>query len=137
MKVVTGFEMQALDKKVIEGIGVPAEVLMERAGLGVAENIKKYYPPEFYQRVIILCGPGNNGGDGMVCARHLKDFGYKVFVLLLADKDRYKGEALINLNILKKLNFPTFRISSVEELQNLLKLEKPHILVDALFGTGL
>ena len=52
-KVVTGFEMQELDKFVIQEIGIPAEVLMERAGLGVAENICKYYPLQNFKKILI------------------------------------------------------------------------------------
>lgn len=137
MKVVTGKEMQELDKVVIQELGVPAEVLMERAGLGVAENIYKYFPLEKYFKVLVICGPGNNGGDGFVCARHLWDMGYKVKVVLLSEEEKYKGEALTNLKILKKLGFTLEKVSELKQLEEILFKEKPQILVDAIFGTGL
>lgn len=137
MKVLTALEMQNLDKIVIQEIGIPAEVLMERAGLGVAKNIFKYYPKEFYRKVLIICGPGNNGGDGMVCARHLWDKGYQVKVILLSDKEKYKGEALTNLKILEKLDIPTEIIKDITVFKKHLLTFSPEIIVDAIFGTGL
>jgi len=136
-KVVTGFEMQELDKFVIQEIGIPAEVLMERAGLGVAENICKYYPLQNFKKVLIICGPGNNGGDGMVCARYLWDRGYEVRVILLSEESKYRGEAQRNLNILKNLKIDLKKIQNIFDLKEELKSFSPCLLVDAIFGTGL
>ena len=137
MKVVTGFEMQELDKFVINSLGISAQVLMERAGLGVAENIFKYYPLEKYKKVLIICGPGNNGGDGMVCGRYLWDRGYEVKIIILGKKNKYKGEALVNLKILENLKLPLEEIEEISQFKNLLQSYSPDILVDAIFGTGL
>ncbi len=137
MKIVTASEMQELDRFVINVIGIPAEVLMERAGLGVAENIAKHYPLENYKKVLIVCGPGNNGGDGMVCACYLWDKNYEVKVVLLAEKEKYKGEALINLKILENLGIPLKRVKEVSQLKDLFYSFSPDIVVDAIFGTGL
>jgi len=137
MKVITGSEMKELDKLVINSLGILAEILMERAGLGVAENILKYYPLEKYEKVLVVCGPGNNGGDGMVCARYLWDKDYEVKVVLLSNKEKYKGEALINLKILEKLNFPLEKSENVSTFRDLLYFYSPQIVVDAIFGTGL
>ena len=137
MKVVTGSEMKELDKFVIDFLGIPAEILMERAGLGVAENILNYFPLERYKKVLIVCGPGNNGGDGMVCARYLWDKDYEVKVVLLSDKEKYKGEALTNLKILEKLNFSLEKPENISAFKDLLYFFSPQIIVDAIFGTGL
>ncbi|HEA84291.1 MAG TPA: NAD(P)H-hydrate dehydratase [Thermodesulfobacterium geofontis] len=137
MKVVTGFEMQELDNFIIHSLGIPAEVLMERAGLGVAENVSKYYPLERYKKVLVVCGPGNNGGDGMVCARYLWDKGYEVKVILLAKEERYKGEALINLKIIKNMDLSLEKAEEISQFKNLLKSYSPDIVIDAIFGTGL
>lgn len=137
MKVVTGSEMQELDRFVINFLGIPAEVLMERAGFGVAEKILSSFSPERYKRILIICGPGNNGGDGMVCARYLWDKDYEVKVILLCQKEKYKGEALINLKILEKLNLSLEEIENISTFRNLLHFYSPDILVDAIFGTGL
>jgi NAD(P)H-hydrate epimerase len=136
-KVITGLEIQKLDSIVIKEIGIPAEVLMERAGVGVYEKLVENYPLERYKKVLVICGPGNNGGDGMVCARHLKSRGYNVKLILLCEEEKYKGEAKLNLEIAKKLNLPIQKIKDSSELFKVLEEEKPDVLVDAIFGTGL
>lgn len=137
MKVVTASEMRKLDEFVIHSIGIPAEVLMERAGFGVAEKILNYFPSERYKKVLVICGPGNNGGDGMVSARYLWDKNYEVRVVLLSEKEKYKGEALINLKILEKLGLILEEVKEVSQFKNLLLSFFPDIIVDAIFGTGL
>lgn len=137
MKVVTGQEMQQLDKIVIQEIGIPAEVLMERAGLGVAERVAKKFPLKEYSKVLVVCGPGNNGGDGFVCARYFQDMGYKVKVVLLSEEEKYKGEALTNLKILFNLGFDLERVLEVKKLEEILTYWNPQIVIDAIFGTGL
>ncbi len=137
MKVLNALEMQTLDRIVIQDIGIPAEVLMERAGLGVAENIFDYYPKSRFEKVLVVCGPGNNGGDGMVCARYLWDKGYQVKLILLSDKEKYKGEALKNLKILEKLDLSIEIIKDITIFIKHLFDLSPDIIVDAIFGTGL
>lgn len=130
-------EMQNLDRYIIENLGIPPEVLMERAGLGVAEKISNYFPAEHFSKVLILCGPGNNGGDGFVSARHLSERDYQVEILLFSDEERYSQEAKRNLDILKSLKIPIHKIMCLEDFENFLKCYQPDIVVDALFGTGL
>ncbi len=130
-------EMQNLDRYVMETLGILPEVLMERAGLGVAEKISEYFPAENFSRVLILCGPGNNGGDGFVCARHLSERDYQVEVLLFSEEEKYSQEAKKNLDILKTLGIPIHKILRVEDFEDFLEHYKPKIVVDALFGTGL
>lgn len=135
--VVTSEEMQQLDHFVIQDLGLPAETLMERAGLGTAEIIKAQFPREKFSQVIVLCGPGNNGGDGFVCARYLWDWGYRVEVLIFRREEDYVGEAKLNLSILRKLEIPITTIGNLEELREFFRFNPPDIVVDALFGTGL
>lgn len=137
MKVVSAKEMQELDHFFIHSMGIPAVVLMERAGLGVAENIFRYYPLERYKKVLVICGPGNNGGDGMVCARYLWDRGYQVKIVLLNEEEKYKDEALTNLKIIKNINLSLERVNDIFQFKNLLSLYSPDIIVDGIFGTGL
>jgi len=137
LKVLTGTEMQELDRRVIDGLGIPGEVLMERAGLGVAEATFLYFPPESFPRALVLCGPGNNGGDGMVCARHLIDSGYAVKVILLCDEEKYKGEAKKNLLILKRLSIDLKGTKTTSEFKKEVLTFAPNVIVDAVFGTGL
>ncbi|MFQ5835728.1 MAG: NAD(P)H-hydrate dehydratase [bacterium] len=137
MKVVTSQEMQKLDELAIKTIGIPSIVLMENAGIKVVEAIEKEYSPLPGKSVYILCGPGNNGGDGMVVARHLFNRGVIVEVFLLAEKTRIKGDASINLSIAEKLGIGVKKVNSAQDLK-LLHQELNHadIIVDALLGTG-
>ena len=135
--VATSQEMQNLDKFIIEKLGIPPEVLMERAGLGVAEKISEYFPVENFSRVLILCGPGNNGGDGFVCARYLSEKNYEVEVLLFSEDEKYSQEARKNLDILKTLGISLHKILRLEDFEDFFKHYKPDIVIDALFGTGL
>ena len=137
MWVVTGPEMQNLDSFVIKELEISGEILMERAGLGVTEWIKTTYPFPRYKRALILCGPGNNGGDGMVCARHLWDSGYEVKLCLLCEEEKYKGEAKKNLDRVKILGLPIIRVKGYAEFKKEVRDFNPDFVVDAIFGTGL
>ncbi|GAJ08477.1 unnamed protein product, partial [marine sediment metagenome] len=137
MKVVTSQEMKRLDELTIKTIGIPSIVLMENAGIKIVEVIEKEYSLLPEKSVYILCGPGSNGGDGMVVARHLFNRRVRVKVFLLAKKNRVKGDAATNLSIAEKLGIEIKEINSAQDLK-LLRQELPHadIIVDALLGTG-
>src|SRR5438105_416450 len=91
-------EVRALDRRAIDGFGVPGVVLMENAGRGAAELLMRLNPEK--KPVVILCGPGNNGGDGFVMARHLDNAGYAVDVHVLAKSNREPTDADVNFDIL-------------------------------------
>ncbi|MCS7199890.1 MAG: NAD(P)H-hydrate dehydratase [Caldimicrobium sp.] len=135
--VTTSEGIQRLDKYVMEEYGLLPEILMERAGLGVAQVVREFFPKEHFSLVTVLSGPGNNGGDGFVCARHLWNWGYEVEVLLFTEEERYRGEALRNLQLLRKLEVPLFTLKTLEEFHEYMYHKKPTLLIDALFGTGL
>jgi NAD(P)H-hydrate epimerase len=119
-------EARNLDRTAIEQLGIPGIVLMENAGRGCAEWLMQLNPER--RPVSILCGPGNNGGDGFVMARHLEFHGWPVEVLLLADPRLYTGDAAINWSIVQAMGLPIspYRLPDVDNW-----------LVDAVFGTGL
>lgn len=126
------------DRRAIEEYGIPGIVLMENAGEGAARIISglstKDCPPPF----VILCGPGNNGGDGYVVARHLSNSGFEVEVYLCFDPDRLDSgsDAGVNLVAIRKMGIP---IHSPGEglLEELLEREAAFTVIDALLGTGL
>ena len=96
MRVVTASEMREIDRKAIEEFGVPSLDLMERAGGGAAQVIAAIgLDPE--KPVVILCGKGNNGGDGFVAARHLRQFGADVVCWMMGERDEMTSDALRNL----------------------------------------
>ncbi|MFA6600147.1 MAG: NAD(P)H-hydrate epimerase [Candidatus Omnitrophota bacterium] len=135
MKTVTAAQMQAIDRKAIEGYGIPGLILMENAGRGIAEHILETHRAG---RVTVFAGKGNNGGDGFVVARHLANRGFTVSVLLLADPRLLKPDPAVNYAILGCMKVPC---SVVDEKTppEILKAAAAgaDILVDALFGTGL
>ena len=91
MQILTAAEMGAADRKTAAEFGVPAAILMENAGAAVARFCLRHYAAA--ERVTVLCGKGNNGGDGMVAARVLAEAGVAVEVVLLGREDEVKGEA--------------------------------------------
>lgn len=144
LPVVTAARMQELDRKAA-ALGVSTETLMENAGRGVAEEVLEFarralgLPPSGL-RVVVCCGRGNNGGDGLVAARHLKAQGAEPFVFLVAAKeDRvYAPEVAANLERAKSGGVPVETVSKEDEecgtLVEALKLAQ--VAVDALLGTG-
>ncbi len=133
MKIVTAEEMIEIDKKTIEGYGIPGVVLMERAGLAVVSKIKELFGRK---RVIVVSGSGNNGGDGLVVARNLHNEGWDVKVFLTTRPEDLKGDALSQYNIAVKFGVD---IQPVNELLTHYSsvLTRHLVIVDAILGTGL
>ncbi len=125
MKLYTAKEMSQADEGA-QNLGIPGAVLMERAGAEMARIALERFSP---QRSLVVCGGGNNGGDGFVIARELHRKGVDVSVL--ATKDEHEGDAKTNLDILENLGVE--RIGS-EDLG--AGLERTDLVVDALLGTG-
>jgi NAD(P)H-hydrate epimerase len=119
--------MRALDRHSIETLGVPGELLMESAGRAVAETVLRERPPG--GSVLVVCGSGNNGGDGLVAARQLALLGVPVRIALLGEPAKLRGDAAANLARVRALELPVggadFRAAGAD------------VIVDALFGTGL
>jgi NAD(P)H-hydrate epimerase len=112
-------------------------VLMENAGLAAASLIHENVPDLLEKKVVIVCGKGNNGGDGFVIARHLFIDGVQVDILLLGKRQQLKSDARVNADIAFKMGVPIHEITDKNlNAQNHL-LRHCHIIVDALFGTGL
>ena len=137
MRVVTAEEMKQIDREACENFGLPGIVLMENAGLRVVEVIENNVSEVKDKIFTILVGKGNNGGDGLVVARHLLNRGAQVKVLLLATPEEFQGDARVNLNIWQKLGQPFYQVNQVNGI-NIVKvaLLNTHLVVDALYGTG-
>mgnify|MGYP005831821733 CR=1 FL=1 len=134
--LVTAEKMRSLDKTAIEEYGIPGTVLMELAGAGTARAILEKW--QTAKRVAVLAGAGNNGGDGYVIARHLINAGLEVTTYLLAPRNKIKGDAKINLDVLTKMNAPIIEIGEVDDLHKHYRdWERMDVLVDAMLGTGL
>lgn len=135
MKVANSQEIRRIDRRAIEKYGMPGTVLMENAGREVVLAMIERYGNFEGKRISIIAGKGNNGGDGFVIARHLYNRGATVEVFLLGKSSDIKGDAKINLSILKKFSIPFYEKFSLKELN--IHLKHSDIIVDAIFGTGL
>lgn len=134
-------EAREIDRRAMTEFGVPGIVLMENAGRGCAELLMRLNPRQ--KPTIILCGPGNNGGDGFVIARHLHTNGWRPSVWFIARPSKLTGDAL--------LSFDRMKAEHVTLLDGTLTWDHPELavnwakivvkpstwIVDAMFGTGL
>src|ERR1700722_9366489 len=133
MKIITAAEMRATDRLTSERFGVASHDLMEKAGSAVAGFVLARYPSA--NRIGVICGKGNNGGDGFVAARKLHEAGRAVRVLLLAEPKELHGDAAI---MFAKLPVAaTLARSSTELEQDAARtIYDSDILIDAILGTG-
>ncbi|MBE6083717.1 MAG: NAD(P)H-hydrate epimerase [Tissierellaceae bacterium] len=131
---VFGEEMKLIDKYCIKNLGIPGIVLMENAALKVLKNIEM----NKYNTFVIVCGVGNNGGDGLALGRHLMVQGKKVRFFILGNMDRGSNDFSVNYNIIKNINGDIVHINSDKEL-SLFKdsIIDSDIVIDSIFGTGL
>ncbi|MDA8138060.1 MAG: NAD(P)H-hydrate dehydratase [Desulfobacteraceae bacterium] len=138
MRIVTAAQMQAMDRRTIQEIGIPGQVLMENAGRGATRCFLERIYTAGPGRVGIMAGRGNNGGDGFVMARYLAQRGIEVTVFLLTTRDRVQGDAAGNLNLLPALKVPVVEIPEENAFFNqLARLNHINYWIDAIFGTGL
>ncbi len=139
--VMTREQVRAFDAWVIDELGIPGVVLMENAGRSCAELIEEKLAGADNPKVCIFCGTGNNGGDGFVIARHLLNSGLTAVVVICGDRNKIKGDAKINLDILETLGAPIelldLDIEGNIEGRITALAEDTNMIVDSLFGTGL
>jgi len=137
MKILTAAEMQRIDRLTTERYGVPSLTLMENAGRSVVEFLVSRLAPLAPHRITILCGKGNNGGDGMVVGRLLRETGLHPRILLFADPRSLRGDAAVNYGRLVHSGPPD--VVENPEAWRALKtsLQGTTLAVDALLGTGL
>jgi hydroxyethylthiazole kinase-like uncharacterized protein yjeF len=133
--LVTAEEMRRMDRRTIEEFDIPGLLLMENAGLQVVTHAERQFGSWRGKRVLVLCGGGNNGGDGMVVARHVAQRGAEVQIVLVADPAKVAGDALTNLQIVQKLGLPLHVLRSTEHLQSIWA-NGWDVVVDALLGIG-
>ena len=132
MKLVTVDQMRQLELAAAE-IDLPPDVLMENAGLAVAEEVRKLCGNVAGSPILVLVGPGNNGGDGLVAARHLDDWGAQATVYLCSRNT----EGDDNFSLIVERDIPVARAEDDEGLSVLDDaLSSAEVVVDALFGTG-
>lgn len=129
-------QMRALDAAAVERLGLPSVVLMENAGRGAFEALRRRFPDRL-ERVLLIGGIGQNGGDAWVVARHLRLHGFEPRCVLVGDPAKVRGDALINLGTLEALQgvVPSIAGTDLSALES--GLGWASLVVDGLFGTGL
>jgi NAD(P)H-hydrate epimerase len=132
--IVTAGQMRNIDKRAIEGMGIPGLDLMDAAGRGAAEHIRDDLLSGEVEgvTVAVICGRGNNGGDGFVCGRYLAEWGANVGYFLLGETARLKGDALANYERLSDKK----AVVEILTANDLPVFSEYDILVDAIFGIG-
>lgn len=149
MKVFTAEQMRAFDRAATEQYGIPSIVLMENAALCVVEFLEMKFTPLKEKKIVVLCGKGNNGGDGFAIARHLETACRNVTIIMAASPKELKGDALLNYQMLTASTDPQGHVEGPPEIieledelnardaiQHLPRQIDTDIYIDALLGTG-
>jgi len=140
-RAVTREEMREMDRTAIKEYGIPGAILMENAGRGAAARIlEAYREMKCAGKVLILCGKGNNGGDGFVIARHLHNAGLRVAVRYVGDAEKIgpASDAGVNYFIALAMKLDFREITTAEDIKDeVAECKNGGVLVDALLGTGL
>jgi len=138
MRVLNSAQMREADRRTIEEIGISSLVLMENAGRQVVAAMESMYSDLLERRIAVLCGRGNNGGDGFVVARTLVQRGADVSVFLIGRVTDVRGDARTNLEILGRLGVTVVEIADSQAWElHFSEVRDGTLIVDAIFGTGL
>src|SRR6266576_5878473 len=138
MRVLNTAQMRDADRRTIEEIGIPSLVLMENAGRQAVAAMEATFSDLSDRRVAVLCGRGNNGGDGFVVARTLAQRGVDVSVFLIGRVGDVRGDARINLEILGRLGITVVEVADSQAWElHFSEVSDCTLIVDAIFGTGL
>src|SRR5437867_172585 len=137
MRVLNAAQMREADRRTIEEIGIPSLVLMENAGRQAVAAMEAMHSDLFERQVAVLCGRGNNGGDGFVVARTLTQRGIEAMVFLLGSVAEVRGEARTNLEILGRVGLTVVEITNAQEWElHFSEVSECDLIVDAIVGTG-
>ncbi len=138
MRILNSAQMKEADRRTIDDIGIPSLVLMENAGRQAVAAMEAMYGDLLERQVAVLCGRGNNGGDGFVVARTLAQRGVDVSVFLIGRVAEVRGDARINLDILGRLSVSVVEIADSQAWElHFSEVSDCTLIVDAIFGTGL
>src|SRR3972149_9744128 len=137
MFVATSREMQNIDRRAAEEFGIPPLLLMENAAHGVFRLVEEMYGPVKGKKITLICGKGNNGGDGLAAARQLYNQGARIQAYLLSEQTALKGEAAVNFDIALKMGIELYSRDRYDMQGMRIALNHSHVIIDAILGTGL
>src|SRR6266850_165603 len=137
MRVLNTQQMREADRQTIDEIGIPSIVLMENAGRQAVAAMEAAFEDLASSKVAVICGRGNNGGDGFVVARTLGQRGIEATVFLLGSVAEVRGDARTNLEILGRVGLTVVEITTAQEWElHFSEISECDLLVDAIVGTG-
>ena len=137
MKLIKAEDMKEIDRRATSEYGIPSLVLMENAGIRTVEMAQEMLPFIAGKKIIILTGRGNNGGDGLVAARHLYNHGADPVVFIMGDPGQLSPDGRVNHGILQKLTHKIYPLTEAEHREKLiLEMLGAELVIDALFGIG-
>lgn len=138
MRLVNSFEMRKMDRLTIQDLGIPGAVLMENAARGATRIFMDHFAPSKDAHVVILCGGGNNGGDGYVMARYIKEAGVAVTVIVLSELKKISGDARINLDVIQRMDIEILEIPDAKKwVKGRRMMRVCDAIIDGILGTGL
>jgi NAD(P)H-hydrate epimerase len=138
MRVFNAAQMREADRRAVDDIGIPSLVLMENAGRQAVAAMEAIYSDLSDRQVAVLCGRGNNGGDGFVVARTLIQRNVDVSVFLMGRVSEVRGDARVNLEILGRLGHTVVEVADSQAWElHFSEVSDCTLIVDAIFGTGL
>lgn len=133
---LTAEQVRDFDRWAINECKIPPIVLMENAGKNFTEIFLQQLAPAHNSKILVLCGTGNNGGDGFVIARHLINKDFDVRILLYGDMVKISADAQINLNIIQNLGAEVIEYSKSQKQDIVNLVNQSDFLIDAILGTG-
>src|SRR5438309_9042434 len=137
MRILNAAQMREADRRTIDDIGIASLVLMENAGRQAVAAMEAMYSDLADRQIAVLCGRGNNGGDGFVIARTLAQRGIDVAVFLIGRVADVRGDARTNLEILGHLGLTVVEIADSQAWElHVSEVGDCTLIVDAIFGTG-
>jgi NAD(P)H-hydrate epimerase len=138
MEILTGQQMRNVDRRTIDEMGIAGLLLMESAGQGVASALVEDHAEELARGLLIVCGKGNNGGDGFVVGRHLKRMGYSPRIVLLARAEEIRGDAAVNLRAAQASGLEIEEVTDGDAWEAAhTSIDDTHLVLDAILGTGI
>jgi NAD(P)H-hydrate epimerase len=136
MKPLTSAQMKRIDRMVTKRLKIPGFLLMDNAGRCVAEAARQLLKSRDGRKVSVLCGGGNNGGDGMAAARYMKGWGYGINVFWLKNPTKADADVVRHYQLAKRCGVPFFPFHRISARKRVKTLREANVLIDAILGTG-
>ena len=138
MKVLTAAQMREVDRLSTQRYAIPSLQLMENAGAGVVRYLENNFADLNRREIVVVCGKGNNGGDGFVAARLLRERGARPVAILCAGPEEMTGDALVNRDLYRRAGGEITFARNLDEWKEANRLlARANVILDALLGTGL